>query len=301
MALVLLITVFAVTKILSLICSKLCSNVLTACGVVGQAIYIFLVSLVSCVTYAAFTGFTFEFDRATFLLSVTLALASVCSLLISLVIYRIASVSGVNVIMTSLSLITSALIGFTIFSESIDSVKIIRIILMLIAGIFVYFENISKETQQRDKKKISKKGLFLIIILVTLLINCYTTIQSKLLSTGTLVADVNTFFFMTNVYMLLGSFAIIFIRWIKDPIEVKEKLVLLKPKNILAMTGNTFGSNVSVVLNVLILARMDLSVFTMISSALGIICAAIVSLIFKENLGTYARIAIFLSLIVAVI
>lgn len=300
MFLTLLITVFFITKILSLVCSKMCSNVLQTCGALGQAIYIFLVSLVSCVTYAAFTGFTFEFDTATFLLSVTLAIASVSSLLISLVIYRIASVSGVNVVMTSLSLITSALIGFIVFSEAVDNVKIIRIILMLLAGIFVYFENISNETQQ-DKKKISKKGLFFIIILITLLINCYTTIQSKLLAGGTLVADVNTFFFMTNVYMLFGSLAVIIYKLAKSREEVVEKLALLKPKNIIYMTGNTFGSNVSVVLNVLILARMDLSVFTMISSAFGIICAAIVSLIFKEKLGKYAKIAILLSLIVAVI
>jgi len=151
-----------------------------------------------------------------------------------------------------------------------------------------------------NKKGINKKLLFAIILLVQLIIGCYTTIQSKLLAGGNLVRDVNTFFFMTNVYMLLGSGLIILYFLIKKPQDVKQKLSLLKPKNLIAMTGNTFGSNVSVFLNVLILARMDLSVFTMISSALGIICAAIVSVIFREKLGLYAKIAIALSLVVAV-
>lgn len=300
MILFLLISVFTITKILSLICSKACSNVLTSGGVVGNAIYIFLVSLISCVTYSAFTGFTLEFDKTTMLLSLVLALASVGSLLISLVIYRIASVSGVNVIMTSLSLVTSAVIGFTIFSETVTFVKLIRIVLMILAGLFVYFDNVTKE-KSTEKKSENKKWLLLAIIICLLLINCYTTIQSKLLSTGTLVKDVNTFFFMTNVYMLLGALAVIIFMAYKKTDEIKKNLVLLKPKNILTMTGNTFGSNISVLLNVLILARMDLSVFTMISSALGILCAALVSLIFREKLGIFAKLSILLSLVVTVI
>ena len=208
MILFFLITIFTVTRILSLICSKLCSNTLNKGGLLGHSIYIFLVSAISCITYAAFTGFSFEFDQNTFILSIVLAIASVCSLLTSLVIYRLASVSGVNVITTSLSLITSALIGFFVFNESVDYIRIIRIIIMVMAGIFVYFENVSKENPQ-DRKTVSNKVLFLLIILVQLLIGCYTTIQSKLLSGGKLVTDVNTFFFMTNVYMLLGALAII--------------------------------------------------------------------------------------------
>ncbi len=298
MILFLLIFVFALTKILSLVCSKACSNVLQKGGILGHSIYIFLVSAISCVTYAAFTGFSFEFDTTTILLAVALAVASVLSLLISLVIYRLASVSGVNVITTSLSLVTSALIGFTIFGENVDWVKIIRIGIMVLAGVFVYFDSVAKEKEQ-NQKAISKKLLFALVILVQLLIGCYTTIQSKLLAGGNLVGDVNTFFFITNVYMLLGAGVIILYFLFKKPQEVKENLVLLKPKNLIAMTGNTFGSNVSVVLNVLILARMDLSVFTMISSALGIICAAIVSVLFREKLRVYAKIAIVLSLIVA--
>lgn len=300
MMLFLLIFAFSITKILSLVCNKMCSNVLTSGGVSGNAIYIFLVSLISCITYSAFTGFTFEFDTATILLSIALAAASVASLLISLVIYRLASVSGVNVIMTSLSLVSSAAIGFTLFSESVDFTKILRIIIMITAGIFVYFDNVSKEKTDL-KKSGNKRILFVITILCLLIINCYTTIQSKLLATGNLVADTNTFFFMTNVYMLLGSLAVILYVVFKNPDEIKKNLVLLKPKNILTMTGNTFGSNISVVLNVLILARMDLSVFTMISSALGILCAAIVSLLFKEKLGIYAKISILLSLVVTVL
>lgn len=299
MVLTFLISIFTITKILSLICSKCCSNVLTNGGILGHSIYIFLVSVISCITYAAFTGFTFEFDKTTLLLSIALAVASVLSLLISLVIYRIASVSGVNVITTSLSLLTSALIGFIIFDEGVDSVKILRIIIMIIAGMFVYLDNISKETV-RDKKTNSKKLLFALIILFLLLINSYTTIQSKLLASGRLVADVNTFFFMTNVYMLAGSGMIILYFIFKKPLDVKKTLILLKPKNLISMTGNTFGSNVSVILNVLILARMDLSVFTMISSALGIICAAFVSILFREKLGTFAQISIALSLVVAI-
>jgi len=299
MLLLLLILAFSLTKILSLVCSKLCSNTLTSGGIVGNAIYIFFVSLISCVTYSAFTGFSYEFDKTTIILSVALAFSSVASLLISLVIYRIASVSGVNVVTTSLSLVTSAMIGFLVFDETADTIKILRIVIMVLAGIFVYFDNISKQ-KDKDKNTGNKKYLFFIIIACLLLINCYTTIQSKFLSTGKLVSDVNTFFFMTNVYMLIGSLSVILFMLVKKPSEVKKNLVLLKPKSIITMTGNTFGSDVSVVLNVLILARMDLSVFTMISSAIGIISAAVVSVLFREKLGTYAKIAIALSLVVAV-
>lgn len=300
MILFLLLSVFCLTKILSLVCSKSCSNVLQKGGLLGHSIYIFLVSIISCVTYASFTGFTLKFDLMTFLLGMVLAVASTMSLLTSLVIYRLASVSGVNVISTSLSIVTSALIGFIVFGENVDTIKIIRIVIMVLAGIFVYFENVAKEDDQ-DKKRISNKLLFVLILLVQLIIGCYTTIQSKLLSGGNLVTDVNTFFFMTNVYMLLGSGIIILYFLFRKPQEVKQNLVLLKPKNLIAMTGNTFGSNVSVFLNVLILARMDLSVFTMISSAFGIICAAVVSVLFHEKLGVYAKIAIGLSLVVAII
>lgn len=302
MSLFLLISVFAATRILGLICSKLCSNTLTKRDPCAYAIYIFVVSVVSCISYACFTGFTFQFDKASLLLSVALALASFLSLILSLFIYRLASVSGVNVITTSLSLVCSAIIGFTIFSEEIDTIKIIRTLIMLSAGVFVYLDTSEKdEAKQKQKSTTSNKGMLLIIIIILLLLNCYTTIQSKVIATTDLITDVNTFFFMTNVYMLAGSGLYLIYVYAKNKDILKQNLVLLKPKELFTMTGNTIASNLGVVLNVFILAKMELSVFTMISSALGILCAAFVSVLFREKLRLYSKISILLALLVTII
>ena len=69
----------------------------------------------------------------------------------------------------------------------------------------------------------------------------------------------------------------------------------------IAIAGNTVCGNISSIVSVLIMAQLDVSIYSPISSALGIIVGVIGSLMFKEKLGVYAYIAAAVSCIAVII
>ena len=101
----------------------------------------------------------------------------------------------------------------------------------------------------------------------------------------------NSFFFWSNAILLVGALLLIAFLLIKEKSSLFESLSILHPKKLISLAGNTVCSNIGSIVALLLVAQMDLSVYTPVASAIGVIVAVIASVIFREKLGIFSYLA----------
>ena len=202
----LLLSIFCIT-LCSLVLNKSCSIVLSGRGAGGRAVYVLVTGIFSCLNFWAFSGFTLEINLNCIILSVLYAVCSFLSLL-SIVAYKYADIATVNVTKSSLSLLFSSLVGFVIFSEHVSVSKFVRIALMLVAVFCIFLDGrvqLKGAGVNEHFKEEKKHNIFMFVMINLTLIPsyCFSAYQSKLVATANVVPDMNSYFFMTNVFMML--------------------------------------------------------------------------------------------------
>jgi drug/metabolite transporter (DMT)-like permease len=67
------------------------------------------------------------------------------------------------------------------------------------------------------------------------------------------------------------------------------------------MAGSTICSNIMSIVGVWIIAKIDVSLYTALSSALSIITAVVGSVLFRERLGFFSYLAMIFAIIAIII
>ena len=83
----------------------------------------------------------------------------------------------------------------------------------------------------------------------------------------------------------------------KEKKRMKEVLSGFTCPQLLFMVGNTVCSNIDSLICAALLARMMVSVYSPISSAIGVLCSVALSLAFKEKQGKWTWIAVVIALV----
>lgn len=306
---IILLTLIFCSALAGLICSKLCSNILTKKGVIENALFILMNGTTACFLFLSFAGFHLEITLSTLLLALLYGAFCVCSLMFGMIIYRYGDISNVSVSRSSLILIFTSLIGIVAFGENITLSKFIRIALVLLAMFFVFLECRPDKTAVGNVKTLpgstsadkSRFIRFALCLTVLILCGCYSSIQSKLLASADIIPDMNSFFFMVNLIMVAGALLVLAFCALCRKDEFSGALCFIKPRNILPMFGNTISSNISSILGVWILKYMDVSVYSPIGSAISILSGAAASLIFHEHMGMFAWLSVLFAAIAVMI
>ncbi|MBE6548943.1 MAG: hypothetical protein E7670_00780 [Ruminococcaceae bacterium] len=303
MSIPLLFLITAVVSLGSKAFLKLCSNILTQNSVAKYSLILIINSFVACLFFGIFGSFKIAVNRATFLYSVIYAVIAAVSIISGVVVYRYASISNVNVVSSSCGMICTAIVGWIFFTEKVDRLNIIRLIIMLVAIVFVFFDQKKKESAIKPTMERKKGDLFSLAIIITIITvcGCANTVVLKAFAMSKKVTDENSFFFLTNVFLLIVALTIFMAECIQKKGEFKNSAELLHPKKLIAIGGNTVCSNISSLVSVLIVAQLDVSIYSPISSALGIIVGLVGSLIFRERLGVFAYIAAAVACVAVVI
>lgn len=271
---------------------KLCSNMLADDSIAGIFLMLLVNSVTACTFFLISSGFQIHMNGKTLLYSIVFALIAAISMS-SLILYKLTNISNVTVISSSCSVIGTAIVGGLIFSEVIGVTHIIRVFVLICAMVCVFLDQrmkAKKPLNENDKKKSLLLPL-LILIVITTAVSISNNVILKLFALDTEVTDQNSFFFMTNVFM--AGFAIIAFSVIclLRRGEFNRSISLLKPKKIVSMVGNTVSSNISSVIIVILLTKIDVSLYSAITSAVGILTGVVGSFIFRERLGKFSYIA----------
>ena len=139
------------------------------------------------------------------------------------------------------------------------------------------------------------------VILVMLTVNCANTVITKYYAIDTRVCNANSFFFFTNVILAVGNLLLVAVDLVKNSGGLKDIAPLFKPLNFLSLSGNTVCSNVGSLVGILIISQMDVSVYSPISSAIGILAGFLGSLVFRQKLGWLSYIGALGALVAVII
>lgn len=272
--------------------SKLCSNLIVGSTYASYALFYTLNSLVACGFFWITSGFNLTLNLPTLLYSLLYALVVFAALFFSLLSYRLFAVASVSVLSSALAPVTTSLVGALLFREHPGARTLLRIGMMLIA-VFLVFADTARHREKQPGEAPSKKrwGVLLFVLSGMILSNCASTIVTKYYALSPRVAEETSFFFFTNAILIVAALSLLLIEALRHPSELRAAAGLLKPKSLISLVGNAVCSNVGSLVSIWLLAQMDVSVFTPISSALGILTGVLVSLLLREKPGIFSYLA----------
>ncbi len=282
--------------------SKLCSNIIVGYSKARYMLFYAVNGIVSCIFFLIADGFRVELNFPTFIFSLIFALLVAASLFISLWMLKLATISGVNILGGAFGLVLSSAMGFIAFSEEVEPIKLVRIALMLLAAFFVFLDE-GRQKKDSDGKKNSPKSMLPLLLAVTLsaIVSCLVTLTTKLYIEQDTVASENSFFFWSNVLLVIGAALLFTFECLKNKRSFFDAVSLLRPKKLISLAGNTLCSNVGTLIAIWLVAQMDLSVYTPVSSAIGVIVAVLASLLFREKLGLFSYLAAAVACVAVII
>ena len=289
----LLFSFSALVGLCSKVTSKLCSNLVPQNSPARYALFLLINCLVGCLFFFSSGGGNVPVNLSTLLYAAGYALIVTGSILTGLIVLRYASISGVGILSGACSLLCTVLLGRLLFAEQIGARDWLRLCVMLIATAFVFMDarKAGKSTHtDAPKPRHALLPLALTIAAMTV-IGCANTILLKYFVADSNVLGENSLFFYANAILCVGAAIVFLFTGLKNKADVRASLPLLHPKRILVVAGNTALSNVSSLLSVLLIARVDIAILSPVNTALGIIVGVVASLLFREKLGIHSYVA----------
>lgn len=288
MSVTLLLLISVAIGVGSKVFSKLCSNLMLQNSAAKYFAFLIVNSLVACAFFFASSGFAIFVNLDILLFSLVYAAVVALSIISGFLVYRYVNVSNANVISNTCGMVCTFLLGWILFSEDISFQSVVRLGIMLIAMAVVLVDR-TRKSLPNDKKG-DLLPLIVVIALMTLC-GCANTVVLKAFSQSSCGNDENSFFFFTNVVLLSVAIVGFAISCVKNSKELRESLSILRPKKLIAIVGNTVCSNIGSVVGVLLVAQMEVSVYSSVSSGLGIVVGVVGSLILREKLNRLSYIA----------
>ena len=300
MTLTILLILYCAVGIISRVSSKTCSMVVSArTSRVRYLAYLVLTGIIACIVFFILGGFKLTFNLPTLLFSLVFALVCIASVVANLSIYRFSSVAGAVVLSSFGGNLASLVVGATLFREAITERSVIRILFLFVAAVMAFIETKKKEkSERRGMRDTLILGLLLLLLIAA---GCGNSVTMKLYGTTEGVSDNNSFFFLTNVVIIVFALIPLIAEIFKSHEVKSEILPLFRPIPLLAMTANTATSNIMSLLSISIYALMDVSVFNPMASAFGIIAGLVASLIFREKLGLLSYLAAAAAVVAVII
>ncbi|MBQ8311434.1 MAG: hypothetical protein IJX80_10530 [Clostridia bacterium] len=243
----------------------------------GIFIYALVTGIIAMAVFWGTAGFSVTLNGRTALYSAIIAVLAICSYFTQLPVYRYLGVAEIAVITSGGRLILSSVAGVLLFSEALNAISALRIVLMLVAVLLLFVE---KKKPAHDRtgepaKKVSATGLLLCLFII--LIGTVNTVVSKYIAVDAGVTDSNSLFFFANV--LITGFSILFLLCESRGHVGRciTELCAVPPMQYLTILINTVASNISSLLGVLILAQGDITLYVPLSNALGLLATEAVA------------------------
>ena len=277
---------------------KKITNSFSTKGISGSLFYVLETSIFAMFVFFALNGFRLYVNPRVVFYGFLYGVVVIISVATSIFVYKYVTIAFAGFAASCLTLIMSLALGVLLFSETVTAGNLLRIALMLcaVAVSFVGAGGFGKGTPLTAIKqnKHFLKGIALILVLG--IIACLSTVVMKYYTADEGVTDSNSLFFMTNVFSAILVIPMIPFAAKHDSVKLAELVGLIKSKGTVFAMLSTASSNLCSIVSILILAKLDVSVFTPISGALGFIATAVATPIVREKLDKYTVIATLLSI-----
>lgn len=257
-------------------------------GMASNAAYTFINACFACIYFSFINKFQIAINFPTLIFAVVSALIILFDLVLQLHLLRISTITSLSISKNSGSVITTTLFGIIVLQEKFTLFLILQLVLLMLAII------ISTKKGGNTASEALHAGPLLFIKFLSSGMN---TIVMKLYTNHPLVCDNISYFFLTNLTMII--FSSIGILYSSDKWKSFKNFGL---KNTLNVGICTAVSNLSSILSMSLISKIPLTGYTIFTSGLTIINAVIVSvLFFKEHINKRMILAVILSLVAIIL
>ena len=249
--------------------------------------YNFVNAAFACVYFFIASGFSFKANFTTFLFAVLFALVVIASVVLGILSLSVTSIAIRGIVTTAGSTVLPSLFGILVLNEPSSLILYLSLILLVAASLI----------PNLPLKK-SNSGFAPLIFSLLFLVSGLAVIVEKLYILTPGVVSSATFFLLTNVVTFLICGTVLLIKFLIHPHSRKAILKPFSKKQYMNIALQTATSNLSSLMTLFLLSRIDVSVFAIISSSLGILSGAFLSkFVFKEPMLAKNWVAVILVLV----
>ena len=270
-------------------------------GKTDRPVFVIITAAIACLFFAAINGFAIRFNAVTLLYACGFSAVVLSSLVLTLAIYRYASIPAVSVIRSTFNLLTTSLLGSVLFSEKIAANTWVRIALLIVASILIYFSRtgVKRKSEPNAAKDAGRgnRAIFILLMALLVLSACFTTLITKSFSAREDVTDANSYYFATNLIMLLAGTVWLLAVGKGDLHRVGAGLKNLKIRDYAVIVLQTVSSNVVSLVTVPLVAMLDVASFSAYSSAISVVAATVASICFREKQNVFSLSAIVIAIV----
>lgn len=244
--------------------------------------YNFFNALFAMIVFFISSKFKIEMNSITMIFSLIYACIVMINLVLSIKSLSCVSVSLCCIIVTAGQAILSSLFGILVLNEAISLRLLVSVGLML-ASVFV--------PAVRLKNDGKKNNIFVCIGLF--LVSGAAVILNKIYTLAPNVCNTKSYFFMTNLIITVVCLCVLAIIVKKNPSNAKNIIFPFSKIQMANIASRTVLSNIASVISVILLANMNISVYSVISNSIGVLSGAVLSaLVFKENMTRENKLAV---------
>lgn len=285
----LLLLAYLATRTSTTLTSKQTSRDFTPHGISGSLVYTIEVGLFSLFFYWALNSFKLTINGTVLIYGAIWGALAVTNMVLNIFMYNYGTVTFVNFVSNTISVTSAALFGLILFNESITVDKIIRILLMILCVMTMFYGTKKKSPREitSEKKKNAISPLAFVIPAVVSLLGVFATMLQKYYVGDASSTDNNSLFFTCNIFCIIYSAPILFLACKKEGVGLRQLTEITLHKRSTFVFLHTAICAVQQVIMTLLISRMDLAVYTPLTSALAFVAFALATPLVKEKLDKY--------------
>ncbi len=241
----------------------------------GFTNYNLMVAALSTIYFFMINKFQIHINVPTLLYSVLYAAVVFVTLTMPILTMKHVSIPMMLVVRTAGSVIVPSLVSGIFLQENIDLFAALSICLLLSAVLLLYFKSNSMK---------QKSNLFLCVLLF--LISGLGTIVMKFYAIDTQVYEVESFYILTNVMLTALCMAMLLAQMIRKKDVWQNVRAFVKGRQTPIIISRVVIVNLSSLATAAVLAQMNMSIYTVLTSASSMLTGFLLSLYyFKEKVS----------------
>lgn len=253
------------------------SNAFCEKGAAAYFLYTCLCSGMAMLVFAILAGFYIRCNLITFIYALIYCAIILLGYVVSLLVLKYTGVAKASLIKMAGSSVLLFLLGMILFDEKVGLFRWIGLIFMILTMFFS-----SSKTEQDIPKKNGKFGL-IICLALNVVVSVSNSLLMKYYSLAQGVCDNNSYFFITNLLLFVFGGIAFLISFIKNKSKVKELTSEFKLKDYLFVVVRTVINNLSSLASLVLMTSVNLTVYTVLYSALNLVSVATASVALKEK------------------
>ncbi len=259
-------------------------------------VFALITGTIATVVFYVTSGFNIVLNARTCVYALLFALFIFINYFFGLAVFKFMGIAEATFVRSGISLTFTTLMGVFFFEEKFTLVSLAQLSLVFLTLLAVFLPSAKKSPKARS---VTLTGLLLCVGSSVLGTLC--SCVSKSFATDGGVTDENSFFFLTNVFIVAMAVVSVLVTNKMSPKAMGTKFKDIPLIGYLMIIVNVLSSNISSLLGIVILREGALILYAPLSSALGLLAGEAVAVFIAKEKPRIAATILALSSVLVVL